>query len=144
MTKKRDSSCFQFDSNVVCTVTYNRKRIFSKLFCYSKMHEQEKKRQHATRVLEIEKGTSTPLLFTTTGGMGEECLRYHGRLAELLAMKKGEDYAKTMNWIRVKISFSLIRSALVCLRGSRSIRRKPYNIMDIDTDVQTAESGIRG
>ena len=31
------------------------------------------------------------------GGMGEECLRYHRRLAELLAMMKGEDYAKTMN-----------------------------------------------
>ena len=103
-----------------------------------KMHEQKEKRQYATRVLEIEKGTFTPLVFTTTGGMGEECLRYHRRLAELLAMKKGEDYAKTMNWIR------LIRSALVCLRGSRSIRRKPYNIMDIDVDVQTAESGIRG
>ena len=54
-------------------------------------------------------------------------------------MKKGEDYAKTMNWIRVKISFSLTRSALVCLRGSRSIRRKPYDIMDIDIDVQTAK-----
>ena len=24
-------------------------------------------------------------------------------------MNEGEDYAKTMNWIRVKISFSLIR-----------------------------------
>ena len=108
-----------------------------------KMKEQKKKRQYATRVLEIEKGTFTPLVFTTTGGMGEECLRYHRRLAELLAMKK-EDYAKTMNWIRVKISFSLIRSTLVCLRGSRSIRRKPYNIMDTDIAVQTAESGIRG
>ena len=56
-------------------------------------------------------------------------------------MKKGEDYAKTM---KVKISFSLIRSALVCLKGSRSIHRNQYNIMDIDIDVQTAESGIRG
>ena len=108
------------------------------------MHEQEKKRQYATRVLEIEIGTFTPLVFTTTGGMVEECLRYHRRLAELLAMKKGEDYTKTMNWIRDKISFSQMRLALVCLRGSRSIRRKPYNIMDIDIDVQTAESGIRG
>ena len=58
-------------------------------------------------------------------------------------MKKGEDYAKTINWMSVKISFSLIRSALVYLRGSKSIRRKPY-IMDIDTDIQTAEGGIRG
>ena len=59
-------------------------------------------------------------------------------------MKKGKDYAKTINWIRVKISFSLIRWALVCLRGSISIRRKPYSIMDIDIDIQTAESAIRG
>ena len=81
-----------------------------------KMHKQERKRQYANRVLEIEKGTSIPLVFTTTGGMGDECFRYHRRLAELLAMKKGQNYAKTMNWIRVKISFSLIRSALVCLR----------------------------
>ena len=58
-------------------------------------------------------------------------------------MKKGEDYAKTMNWIRVKI-FSLIRSALICLRGSGSIRRKPYNIKDIVIDIQTAEGCIRG
>ena len=94
--------------------------------------------------MEIEKGTFTPLVSTTTGGMGEECLRYHRRLAEFLVMKKGEDYGKkTMNWIRVKISVSLIRSALVCLRGSRSIRRKPCNIMDIDIDIQTAEGGIR-
>ena len=70
--------------------------------------------------------------------MGEECLRYHRRLAELLAMKKREDYAKPMNWISVKISFSLIRLALLCLRESVSIRRKPYNILDIDIDIQTA------
>ena len=76
--------------------------------------------------------------------MGEECLRYHRRLAELLAMKKGEDYVKTMNWIRVKISFFLIRSDLVCPRGSGSIRRKPCNIMDTDIDIQTAEGDIRG
>ena len=75
--------------------------------------------------------------------MGEECLRYHRRPAELLAMMKGEYYAKTMNWIRVKISFSLIHSTLVCLRGSRSIREKPHNFMDIDIDIQTAEHGIR-
>ena len=34
MTKKSDSSWFQFDLNVVCTVTHIRKRIFSKLACY--------------------------------------------------------------------------------------------------------------
>ena len=36
---------------------------------------------------------ATPLVFTSTGGMAEECRRYHSRLAELLADKKGEEFA---------------------------------------------------
>ena len=108
------------------------------------MHEQEKQCQYATRVLEIKKGTFNHLVFTTTGRMGEGCLRYHRRLAETFAMKEGEDYTKAMNWIRVEISLSQILSALVCLRGSRSIRRKPYNLMDIEINIQATEGGIRG
>ena len=38
-----------------------------------KKHENEKKRQYAERVMEIEQGTFTPLVFTTTGGMTDEC-----------------------------------------------------------------------
>ena len=55
--------------------------------------------------------------------MGNQCLRYHSRLAELIAIKKGEQYAKTMSWIRSRISFAPLRSTLVCLRGSRTLRR---------------------
>ena len=65
-----------------------------------RLHENEKKRQYSSRVLDIEHGTFTPLIFTTTDGMGKECLNYHSRLAELIAIKKGEDYAKTISWIR--------------------------------------------
>ena len=35
-------------------------------------------------MLNIEHGTFTHLIFTTTGGMGKECLNYHSRLAELM------------------------------------------------------------
>ena len=59
------------------------------------LRENEKKRQYLSRVLDIEHGTFTPLIFTTTGATGKECLNYHSRQAELIAMKKGEDYAKT-------------------------------------------------
>ena len=34
MTRKSDSSWFQFDSNVVCADTNIEKRFFSKLACY--------------------------------------------------------------------------------------------------------------
>ena len=106
------------------------------------MHENEKKRLYSRRVLDIEHGTFTPLVFTTTGGMGKECLRYHSRLAELIAIKKGEQYAKTMSWIRSLISFALLRSALICLRGSRARRRIQRDIKNADIDIETVEGAI--
>ena len=106
------------------------------------MHENEKKRMYIRRVTDIEIGTFTPLIFTTTGGMGEECRRYHSRLAELLANKKGEVYSKTMAWIGAKISFSILRSALLCLRGSRVLRRVHCNAKDIDLDIETVAARI--
>jgi len=56
-------------------------------------------------VLDVEHGTlCTPLIFKTMGGMGKECLNYHSKLAELIAIKKGEDYAKTISWIQTRTS----------------------------------------
>ena len=83
-------------------------------------HEDEKKRLYASRALEVEQGTFTPLVFITTGGMAVKCKRFYSRLAELIAIKKGEEYSTTMSWIRSKVSFALLRSALLCLGGSRS------------------------
>ena len=109
---------------------------------YSK-HENVKKRKYAEQILQIEQGTFTPLIFTTTGGMAPECQMFHSRLAELIATKKAEEYSKTMNWLRVKISFSLTRSALVCLHGSRCLRRRPYSeLNEVDIDIQTVEGMI--
>ncbi|KAL9967546.1 hypothetical protein ACROYT_G025795 [Oculina patagonica] len=103
-------------------------------------HENEKKRAYADRVLQVEQGTFTPLVFTSTGGMGEECKRYHSRLAELIAAKKGEDYATTVSWIRSKVSFAILRSALICLRGSRTVKRnRNIDIYDMDFQVENSQ-----
>ena len=58
--------------------------------------------------------TFMPLAFSTTGGMEAECKRYHCRLAELVATKNWESYAPTMSWIRARVSFALLRPALLC------------------------------
>ena len=50
-----------------------------------------KKRKYNSRVIEIEQGTFTPLVFTTTGGMAHECLRYHSRLAGAIICKKARE-----------------------------------------------------
>ena len=104
--------------------------------------ENEKKIMYERRVLEVELPSLTPLVFTTTGGMRRKCLRYHSRLAELISIKKGEDYAKTLTWIRGKVSFSILRSALLCLRGSRSNRKRTNNVKD-NVDVELARSNVK-
>jgi len=47
-----------------------------------RQYETEKKGQYASRILEVEQATFTPLVFSTTRGMGVECMRCHSRLAE--------------------------------------------------------------
>ena len=100
-----------------------------------KRHEDEKKRKYASRVLEVEQGTFTPLVFTTTGGMSDECQRYHSRLAELISAKKQENYTTTMSWIRTKVSFAILRTALVCLRGTRSRQGRRANVQENDLEI---------
>ena len=94
--------------------------------------------------LDVEEASFTPLVFTTTGGMAHrECLRCHSRLAELKSIKKGEDYAKTLTWIRRKVVFSIFRSALLWLRGPRSIiGGGPIMLKTFDVDVKLARSKV--
>ena len=43
-------------------------------------------------VLKVLKGSFVPLVYTTTGGMGQQCARTHKRIAELVADRKNEKY----------------------------------------------------
>ena len=82
-------------------------------------HEQEKKREYLERILQVENGSMTPLIFGTNGGLGEECQRFLQHLAKKISAKDGEDYPQVINWIRTRLSFEIIRSSIACLRGSR-------------------------
>ena len=105
-------------------------------------HENEKKRMYTSRVLEVEQGTFTTLVFTATGGMADECKRYNSRLAEITSIKKGKDYSTPMTRIKSKVSFVLLRSALLCLRGSRTTRHVPWNIQERDFVIDKELAGL--
>ena len=88
-----------------------------------KKHEQEKKRQYNQRIMQIEHGTFTPLVFTSTGVMAPECLMYHKALAHKICQKRGERYDDIIRFMRIRLSFLCVKATLLCLRGSRpSIR----------------------
>ena len=86
--------------------------------CYS-MNENEKKRHYNTRIMEVDQGSFTPLVFTVAGGIGGEGRAFYSRLATLLSLKNGIEKSKVTSWIRSKVNFALLRSMLLCLRGSR-------------------------
>ena len=67
---------------------------------------------------------------------------FHRRLAELIAIKRGEDYATTIAWIRARTLFALLRFALICLRGSRSVKPVSSEFRNVDIDVETIEGAI--
>ncbi|CAH3194828.1 unnamed protein product, partial [Porites evermanni] len=91
---------------------------------------------------QAKQGTFTPLVFTTTGGMADECLRYHSRLAELLSAKKQESYTTTISWVRAKVSFAILRSALLCVRGSRTPRRRNLDVKNRDLEIEKGQAGL--
>ena len=98
-------------------------------------HEREKKRMYNDRILQVEKGSFSPLIFSTTGGMGPEATKYHKRVAELIAAKKGEAYADVINHIRTKIRFSLLKSTLIAIRGARGRRKRELETTMVDLSL---------
>ena len=70
--------------------------------------------------------------------MAKECLTFYNRLAEMIAEKRDDDINVVKNWLRTRLSFSLLRSQLLCLRGSRSAK-KIFAEND-DMSLITAES----
>ena len=91
---------------------------------YIYKQNENDKRLYTQRVMGVEQGTFTPLVFTTTAGMGEECKRYHNRLAELVVAKKGEDYATTVSWIRFKVSFATLGRLYSVLEGREQLKEQ--------------------
>ena len=82
--------------------------------------EKAKKRMYEERILKVEHGSFTPLVFATTGGMGRLATTFYKRLASMVSEKRASTYSSTLGWIRTHLSFSLLRSAVLCIRGARS------------------------
>ena len=57
--------------------------------------------------------------------MGKEAATFYKRLADLLSSKRQNPYPAVMGWLRCRLSFASIRSAIMCIRGSRSSLHRP-------------------
>ena len=103
-------------------------------------HEKEKKREYGQRVRDVECGVFTPLVFSTTGGMSRECTVFYKWLASLLSEKNHMTYCTVMGWLRCRLSFSVLRSSIMCIRGSRSSYHRPMSSHHYSDEMHLASS----
>ena len=104
-----------------------------------RLHELQKQRSYYQRVREVEHGSFTPLVFTTSGGIGKCASVTYKRLASLLSTKQEQSYGSTIAWVRCCLSFSLLRSCIMCLRGARPSQGRAFRCSVIDLAVAEAK-----
>ena len=93
--------------------------------------EATKKRNYEERIRVVENADFTPLIMSSSGGMGVQMQSALKHLCRLIAEKTKQPYSKV---IGVMLAFQLMCSALVCLRGTRSRRsaaRDPLEELDL-------------
>ena len=72
--------------------------------------------------------------------MGDAATQFYKRLANLLSAKHSFSYGIVMGWLRCKLNFSLLRFAIMCIRGARSSLSCP--VAEAPMALQVAEANI--
>ena len=101
-------------------------------------NERQKKLEYNRRIIQIEHGSFTPLVVSAFGGFGGETSVFISKLIEKLSEKKGDGRSIVANYVRTKISFSLVRSQIACIRGSRGRKRIPVNAQEMNIVTNTS------
>ena len=70
--------------------------------------------------------------------MSREYGKFYIRLADLLTVEKNLNKSTVMDWLRTKLSFKLLRSVNICIRGSgaTNINEIKKNYADDTNDIE--------
>ena len=78
------------------------------------------------RIVNIDRGSFCPLVFSTSGAIAPLSTRFLKRLTGKIAGRDGATYSHVMSYQQCGIAFTLLRSSIMCIRGSsRSNRHSP-------------------
>ena len=71
------------------------------------------------RINTVEHASFTPILLACTGGCIKIATTFIKRLSSLISQNRNLPYSKTVNWIRCRLGFALLRACIMSLSGSR-------------------------
>jgi hypothetical protein len=118
----------------------NRGKSLSRCF---EMHEKRKQREYGERIRNVEHGDFTPLIVSTSGGIGVQGSVVIKRLGVRLAKKTNQHTSVAIGFLRCRLSFFILKSAILCLRGSRPLRNhEPEPEQEQVIDLAVSEVGI--
>ena len=104
----------------------------SKLEAVFDANENTKKAKYNQRVIEVEHGSFTPIVMSAYGGVSRETERFMSRLITKIAEKKDVPISTIANYVRTKLSFILVRSQVLCIRGSRKLWKHNMDIQEAE------------
>ena len=89
-------------------------QVLAGIICYFVKHLQRKNHIiivliNNQRIIEVEHGSFSPLVFTPYGGSGREAERFLAELAHKVSENKHMSYSTVIGWLRAKLSFNLLR-----------------------------------
>ena len=73
---------------------------------------------------ELKKRVFSLVLFSVNGGIGKEDDKFY---REVEQQRRNDPHSVIMSWIKTKISFSVIRSKIICQESSHSIKHEAAN-----------------
>ena len=106
-----------------------------------KQFARTRRREYGERVLQCEDGDFTPMILSSSGGMGEEMSMALKHLGKKVSEKHNLAYSRVAGYLRAMFSFEMMRLALICLRGSRS--RFTTCVENDVSDTAAIISGLR-
>ena len=88
--------------------------------------------------MKVDQSSFTPLLFTVAEGMGDEGRALYLLVTgNMLSLNNGIEKPKVTSWIRSKVNFALLKSMLLCFRGSRQ------TLVNEKLDVELKHASIK-
>ena len=85
----------------------------------------------------MERGVLTPLVLSTSGGMGDEAKILFKRVAAKMANKTGQKYSETITFIRKRLRFDLLKTTVIALRGYRGKPSPPRSTESSELDLNS-------
>ena len=83
-------------------------------------------------MIRVENGSFTPIVTSAYGGFGVETSKFMSTVIDKLSEKHDMERSVVASYLRTKLSFHLIRTQVLCVRGSKTLKKPTIEIAEVE------------